>query len=347
MDHYYLKQEDLNKFLESLKTTHNLFVPQKAEDDFILTSYSEIAPEDVVFNTYRTVEPIKSFLTHSKEDIGECFSDQEPQIGDKKTVVFGVKNCDLFSLKIQDYVFLEGDVVDPYYQARRDNTILISSDCTAYKETCFCLSLDIAPYPTEGADINLSPINDGFLVDVHSDKGKELIEAYAMYFTPASSGQVAGCKMKRDSFVEEFSKVLAQKDIPKKEHLQDAVKKGCDSDIWQEKMLTCVECGGCNFICSTCHCFLLVDEGADQRPRRVRVWDACLYANFARVAGGANPMKLRKQRLRNRFMKKFDFFPDNLGIHACTGCGRCIEVCPAKIDIREVLKELYTQSQKV
>jgi len=25
---------------------------------------------------------------------------------------------------------------------------------------------------------------------------------------------------------------------------------------------------------------------------------------------------------------------------ACCGCGRCIEVCPGKIDIREVLKDL-------
>jgi predicted aldo/keto reductase-like oxidoreductase len=39
-------------------------------------------------------------------------------------------------------------------------------------------------------------------------------------------------------------------------------------------------------------------------------------------------------------MKKFDFFIDNLGIPACCGCGRCIEVCPGKIDIREVLKDV-------
>jgi len=39
-------------------------------------------------------------------------------------------------------------------------------------------------------------------------------------------------------------------------------------------------------------------------------------------------------------MKKFDFFVDNLGVPACCGCGRCIEVCPGKIDIREVLKDV-------
>jgi ferredoxin len=105
-------------------------------------------------------------------------------------------------------------------------------------------------------------------------------------------------------------------------------------------MATCVECGGCNFICDTCHCFLLSDKGDAKENKKLRTWDSCQYANYARVAGGANPLKLRAQRLRFRFTKKFDFFVDNLGMPACCGCGRCIEVCPGKIDIREVLKDL-------
>ena len=93
-------------------------------------------------------------------------------------------------------------------------------------------------------------------------------------------------------------------------------------------------------ICDTCHCFLLADRKEDKENKKMRVWDSCQYANFARVAGGANPMKTRAQRLRNRFLKKFDFFVDNLGMPACCGCGRCIEVCPGKIDLREILKDL-------
>jgi predicted aldo/keto reductase-like oxidoreductase len=44
-------------------------------------------------------------------------------------------------------------------------------------------------------------------------------------------------------------------------------------------------------------------------------------------------------------MKKFDFFVDNLKMPACCGCGRCIEVCPGKIDIREVLKDLAAKTK--
>ena len=60
---------------------------------------------------------------------------------------------------------------------------------------------------------------------------------------------------------------------------------------------------------------------------------------MTRVAGGANPRRYLYERLRNRFDKKFEFFPNVLGVTGCTGCGRCIEACPGKIDIREVLKK--------
>jgi Fe-S oxidoreductase len=73
---------------------------------------------------------------------------------------------------------------------------------------------------------------------------------------------------------------------------------------------------------------------------RFRSWDSCLLKGFARVAGGANPRPQLANRLRNRFEKKFGYFPQTADLFACTGCGRCISACPAKIDIREIMKRL-------
>jgi formate hydrogenlyase subunit 6/NADH:ubiquinone oxidoreductase subunit I len=110
--------------------------------------------------------------------------------------------------------------------------------------------------------------------------------------------------------------------------------------FWQEASSTCVECGACNFVCPTCHCFLLSDDNSNAGNSRSRIWDSCLYRTFARVAGGANPRRHLYERLRNRFDKKFDFFPQVIKCFACTGCGRCVEACPGKIDVREVLKAI-------
>jgi ferredoxin len=196
------------------------------------------------------------------------------------------------------------------------------------------------PYPEEGFDLNLSPLNDGYLVDIGSAKGEDLVRKYQDYFVPAKEAQVYARKVKREDLICRLKKHLLPQDLIPGGIAQKLMKEGYGLDTWKEFMRTCVECGGCNFICDTCHCFLLSDAQQGQINKKIRTWDSCLYANYARVAGGANPLKTRAQRLRNRFIKKFDFFVDNLGMPACCGCGRCIEVCPGKIDIREVLKDL-------
>jgi len=46
--------------------------------------------------------------------------------------------------------------------------------------------------------------------------------------------------------------------------------------------------------------------------------------------------------MHGRMVKKFDFMPANAGTWGCVGCGRCVEACAGKIDIRDTLKELLS-----
>jgi ferredoxin len=355
MDIFYLKEENFFNFLDSLKIEYELLVPVKSENqklrscpfgqevgvfDYLLKDYSALKKEDFSFNPYRTLEPIKTYFSPLKETISKYFADTFKSSQDKPLAIFGVKNCDLFSLKIQDFVFKEGTVQDPFYVERRNNNLIITSDCSSFKEVCFCLAMNILPYVTEGFDLNFSLLNDGFLVEVGSEKAKKIIALNSHYFKPASLTQISIRDKKRENFILSLKKHLEYHPIPETDKIPSLVRKSYDSSLWKEYVLNCVECGGCNLVCDTCHCFLLSDERFGNANERIRTWDACLYANFAKVAGGANPLKFRYQRLRNRYLKKFDFFPQNLGLLACCGCGRCIEVCPAKIDIREVLRKL-------
>jgi ferredoxin len=355
MQTFYIKEEFLTNFLDILNKEYQVYLPFKVKgktvkcdfdfqlpaEDYLFKTYSPVDKEKVIFNAYRTVEPLRAFFSYFKERVVSYFVSEEAQSkAEKKTVVFGVKNCDLFSLKIQDFVFLEGVTKDPPYEKRRQDTLIISGDCTAFKETCFCLALDINPYVTEGFDLNFSPLNDGFMVDVGSIKGENLIKEANKYFFAATSAQISAREQKRNAVIEKLKRHLNPHKIPGKEVLQDIVKNGYNSKVWPEEALRCVECGGCNLMCDTCHCFLLSDDRFGNINEKIRVWDACLYQNYAKVAGGANPNKYRYQRLRYRYTKKFDFFPDNLGLAACCGCGRCIDVCPGKIDIRYILRRL-------
>lgn len=342
---YYIESANLESFLSRLHRDFSVFVPVKDEEapsreqDYRYRKYNP--SREFEFNPYRVVEPLKSFFTPPLEKVAEYFRAEKeiPQL-ERRAVIVGLKSCDLAAHRIQDFVFLEGVEVDALYRVRRENLVLVSSDCTSFKEVCFCLAMDVVPHPTQGFDLNLSPIADGYLVEVGSAKGERLIEPYREYFAPAKDAQLAAREKKRTQLIERLKRHLLPQDIPAVASLQPMMKEGYLAETWQQFMLTCVECGGCNLICDTCHCFLLSDRQGEGRFRKARLWDSCLYANYARVAGGANPLKTRAQRLRNRFMKKFDFFIEQLGFPACCGCGRCIEVCPGKIDIREVLKDV-------
>jgi len=342
---YYSENAKIDNFANRLKRSHCVFYPEvkscepSKETDYSYKKFNH--QQHLVFNPYRTIEPLKAFFTYPCEKVAEYFiSEKEVVLPSVKAVVIGVKACDLAGHKVQDFVFLEGVEVDALYRIRRENTVLISSDCTDFKKVCHCLAWEIMPYPLDGFDLNLSPLNDGYLVEVGSKKGQELIEEFREFFTPAKETQIAARKVKREALVERLKRHLLPQNLVARNSVQRLMKQGYALDTWKQFMLPCVECGGCNLICDTCHCFLLSEKKAGAQHEKLRSWDGCLYANYARVAGGANPLKTRAQRLRNRFVKKFDFFVDNLGMPACCGCGRCIEVCPGKIDIREVLKDL-------
>lgn len=356
---YFLKKEDLLLFYSSIAEGYDLFVPLEikskpkvkcdfnfslASQDYLLKAYTHIEnKEEIVFNDYRCVEPLRMFFVPAKEELGHLFNENKNGPARRPVAICGVKNCDLFSLKIQDFVFLGGDVVDTSYQSRRQEALIIASDCLGFKEACFCRAFDINPHASEGFDFNLSRIDAGFLLDVASPKAEKIVNSLKSILAAASSEQISVRAQKRKTVIEAIEEHLLAHKIPKKETLKDIVVSGYNSQVWNEQMQTCVECGGCVFICDTCHCFLLSDEKLASDSQRVRVWDGCLYKNFSRVAGGANPLKMRYMRLRNRYLKKFDFFIDNVGFQACCGCGRCIEVCPGKIDIRYILKRLYDE----
>ncbi|MFH1777400.1 MAG: 4Fe-4S dicluster domain-containing protein [Candidatus Omnitrophota bacterium] len=350
---HYISFNDFHEFLKSLENDYAVFAPVKKGNQLFYKKYRDVSG-DIVVGEVRTFEPLKSFFFRAREVIARDFSPAVPGPDKRPLCIVGVKACDLKGFKIQDEVFSpqkkenspEEIILDPFYVKQRRQNLIISADCTYSLETCFCLSLGLKPYPQENFDLNISEVKDGFVVETGSEKGQNIINKYVSFFKNATEEKIAARDEKRKSVVNQVEKNIKQNNIPTHDSFYNVIKKNYDSRIWFDEAETCVECGACNTVCPTCHCFLLYDQKNEAAMARLRVWDSCMIKDYARVAGGANPRHRLWMRLRNRFEKKFDFFPKIADTYACTGCGRCILACPAKIDIRKVLGKLVNDARK-
>ena len=63
-----------------------------------------------------------------------------------------------------------------------------------------------------------------------------------------------------------------------------------------------------------------------------------MYSDFTMMAHGNNRTS-QMQRFRQRFMHKLVYFPtNNDGMFSCVGCGRCVDKCPASLNIVKVIR---------
>lgn len=336
----FIKRVDLDRLLESLRGEYRVYVPRPMGDG---TGYSllEEGDTDYVMGEIRSFDPLKSFYFLGREKVAEDFSPEIPR-DERPPCIVGAKSCDLKGFRILDHVYIDDEYGDPTYMKARREGLIISADCTGVGENCFCTAIDVNPWPEADYDLNLSPVNDGYLVTEGSDKGRELVRKNSELFSDTDDpGMVDSIRENRKDIASRVSKNARKKNIPSVDRLKRIVQKQYEeADIWKESSEDCVECGACNTICPTCHCFLLYDQKSGGQLARFKVWDSCMLNDFARVAGGENPRDRLWMRLRNRFDKKFNYFPEVASEIACTGCGRCIAACPGKIDIREVLARL-------
>ena len=296
------------------------------------------------------VESLKGLILPIKERVA-VYPSPEPggDSGDADTiqhqVVVGARACEVRAVEILDKVMLEGEFPDPFYEARRRSTVVVSTDCIAPDEFCFCNMVGGKPFAEGGFDLNLSPIEEGYFVEIGSDAGKELVLEQAKLFREASQDEVRQRDALRKEVGEQLRKANARYEPAKP--LEEVLKGKGVSEKLAELASACVECGACTFICPTCHCFLLYDrplEEGEGRSERIKSWDSCVLASYAKMAGvggaKATPRPRLVGRFENRMRHKFEWMLENLGQIGCVGCGRCTAACAGGSDIREVIHRL-------
>jgi len=285
-----------------------------------------------VLDRYRSIDPVKMLFYMPREKV------LPPQKPGSKRIVAGIKACDIKGIQVLDAALSGGDFTDPVYQAWREETILIATDCTAAASTCHCTLLDGKPYSESGFDLNLSKLGDQYYIHVGSEKGEALLKLIRKHVSieEATDADLKAIQSNRKKMVE---KVTAQN--KKLERSENFRKLRQDQDKeWPKVSETCVGCGACTNICPTCYCLILNDETKAQQFVKVRSYDSCQWNGYARVAGGDTPRPKMFQRFRNRYLCKFLFMKSNFDMLGCTGCGRCTEACAGNIDFRKVIKRI-------
>lgn len=311
-------------------------------DIFYLTSgqsYKKYGRDDTAeeldIDVVRAITPLKSFYFIQSEKTDIPLSPPK-----KRNIIFGVKSCDLRAKFVLDKMFMEGVCADPLYEYHLKNTLIFSSDCPKPQSSCFCSFVEGKPYVEPGKqayDLNFSPAAGGYIVEAGSPEGEKILAQLEAFFDDVPGEMLTKRDEARQESIRMLDEINRDFAVLKNADLKKRAKENYLSGWWKEASKTCVQCTGCNNICPSCYCFYLRPGDEFQS---IKTWDACHYTSYGRMAGGSNPRHKLFERFRNRYQCKFNFRRENFGVYACTGCGRCFEVCPGKIDIRKVMAGL-------
>ncbi len=253
--------------------------------------------------------------------------------------LFGVYPCDLAAIQVPDKIFLREEWKDPVYWARRQSAFIVTVNCLHPCGTGFCASMGTGPRTNPGYDLNLTELEDVFLVEVGSESGRMVLDGVQILPTSAFWLQ-AGQKS-----LEEAASRMGRS-LPHPEALPELLLNHLDAHQWDDVAQRCMSCSSCTQVCPTCFCWDARDfsDLAGQSARRERVWDSCFNQDYTYVVGG-NTRPNTRSRYRQWLTHKFGAWYAQFGSSGCVGCGRCITWCPARIDVTAEISAIREEVQ--
>jgi sulfhydrogenase subunit beta (sulfur reductase) len=301
-----LKKTRVLEFIKYLENFYDVFLPIKKDTGW---SFGKLDSETelVGLKPVTTILPPKKFLLPN-----------ESNLANNPVCIVGINSFDINALALLDQIMLR-----PYqnsdYIARRKKTLIIGSGPER---------INLA---NSGFDLFLEEHEDSFLAISGTSKGSQIEKLKFFTNTDKKPKKILSFK----------DPVLSQSD-----KIKTAIEKNHNSKIWEKVAETCLGCGICSYVCPLCYCYETNDhfkldycDNKNCGNCENRRWDACFLPNFFEVSGH-NFRDNLASRIYNWYYHKFVRMPKEYGFIGCIDCGRCIEFCPAKINFKEVLKEL-------
>lgn len=245
-----------------------------------------------------------------------------------KRAFLGVRACELAAIRVQDRIFMGGAYVDPIYQRRRVQSLIIAVNCTQAAATCFCTSMNTGPRCTSGFDLALTELPDGFVVEVATAEGRTVVDQLETIL--ATEEQRRDAEAARQQAVDQIVREMDTTGI------RDLLMGNLDHPRWDDVATRCLSCTNCTMVCPTCFCTSVeeVSDLAGEHVERQRHWDSCFNVDFSYMNGG-----IVRDNTRNRYRQwlthKLASWIDQFDSSGCVGCGRCITWCPVGIDLIE------------
>ena len=338
---YKIAKGNLSALFQLIAGERELYVPVNNGGQVNFAAWTEDAQVDL--DTLKSVKSPKDAFFPQSENLYTCYRDGkkikiEPEELQKQNfVVFGMKACDVKGVEVLDKVFLT-DPVDTFYAARRAHGTIVAMACHEPEETCFCkvFGIDCA---NPVADVATWMVDGELYWKALTEKGEALTAAVASLLTDADEAKVEAEQAAIRAIVEK----LPYSDLSLEGWNGDVLTEKFNSPVWEDLYKPCLACGTCTFVCPTCQCYDIKDYDTGHGVQRYRCWDSCMYSDFTMMAHGNNRTS-QLQRFRQRFMHKLVYFPaNNDGMYSCVGCGRCVEKCPASLNIVKVVKAFEKQ----
>lgn len=342
---YLINKEEINKISQALASDYDLFGPvkegrsgqvffQRAEDPAAIDLSAAIPSNPAKQVIFPQLERILKYRYDSltKEALVELDELTRPK------ALFGLRSCDLKGILCLDRFFLGQEFVDEFYLAHRNRLFIVTNTCKQPFPQCFCVCTDSGPYATEGYDLNLTELEDSYLVETGSEKGKKLAERLGLEMADQQKHEAAK-KAVIDKSINSFDG-MASENKAWISRVTNRVTTGfIKEENWEYIGNQCFECGACTFVCPSCSCFNIEDtvvgEGSTDR---LRTWDSCSYEGYTRMAGDHNPRKPVEDRRNKRFFCKLSYSQSKKYLRpGCVGCGRCAWVCPGDIGLPNVV----------
>lgn len=338
---YKIAKEHLSELFQKIAESQELYLPVKNAGQTNFSAWTEDAEVDL--ETLKTVKSPKDAFFPQSENLytvkqeGKKLRVEPEALKSQNFVVFGMKACDLKGVEVLDRVFLS-EPIDTFYAARRDHGTIVALACHEPEESCFCkvFGIDAA---NPAADVTTWMLEGELYWNALTEKGEALTAVVREILVDAEEEKVEEEK----EAIHEIVEKLPYMNLSLDGWGGDVLTEKFDSPLWEELYKPCLACGACTFVCPTCQCYDIKDYTTSNGVSRYRCWDSCMYSDFTMMAHGNNRTS-QMQRFRQRFMHKLVYYPaNNDGMFSCVGCGRCVEKCPAALNIVKVIKAFQKQ----